>query len=70
MSEEIKRWAAYMKAHPDKWREVHDEFINAQFEKDEAFLKRLLKQPGGREKIIKLYEIKNVKGYEGLLGES
>jgi hypothetical protein len=63
----IDRWAQYMKDNPDKWKRIHTEFINAQFQKHEAFLKRLREQPGGREKIIELYGIRNLKGYEDLL---
>ena len=68
MSEEIDRWIKYMKEHPDTWKNVHAEFINAQFEKQAQFMQRLLKQPGGREKLIALYGIKNVEGYQRLLG--
>ncbi len=68
MSEEIDRWIKYMKEHPDTWKQVHTEFINAQFEKSERFIHNLLKQPGGRQKVINAYGIKNVKGYRGLLG--
>jgi hypothetical protein len=68
MSEEIDRWLRYMKEHPDSWKTEHTKFINAQFEKAEGFMKRLLKTPGGREKLINAYNIKNVKGYKKLLG--
>lgn len=68
MSEEIDRWIKFMKENPDKWKKVHTEFINAQFEKQQAFVERLLKEPNGRQKLIDAYGIKNVKGYEGLLG--
>ena len=68
MSEEIDRWIGYMKENPDKWKKVHTEFINAQFEKSNEFIKRLLRQPGGREKVIDAYGIKNIKGYKKLLG--
>lgn len=68
MSEEIDRWVAYMKAHPSSWRKEHSAFVDAQFAKHEAFLKRLLSQPGGREKVVSLYGIKNTAGYRGLLG--
>ncbi|MBN1503053.1 hypothetical protein JW930_05905 [Candidatus Woesearchaeota archaeon] len=68
MSEEIDRWVKYMNENPDKWKKQHTEFINAQFDKSQRFIHRLLKEPKGREKIIKAYHIKNVKGYKGLLG--
>ncbi len=68
MSEEIDRWVKYMKDHPNDWKKIHTKFINAQFSKSSAFIKRLLKEPNGREKVIKMYNIKNVNGYKGLLG--
>lgn len=67
MSEEIDRWVSYMKENPDKWKKEHTEFINAQFEKSEQFIKRLLKEPNGKEKVIAAYGLKNLKGYKGLL---
>ena len=67
MSEEIDRWIAYMKAHPNSWKKVHTAFINAQFEKSDAFIKRLAKTKGGKEKIIAAYKIKNMNGYKKLL---
>lgn len=65
--ESIERWVKYMKDNPDKWRAIHNEFINAQYQKHAEFLKRLKKTKGGKEKIIKLYDIKNLKGYKNLL---
>lgn len=67
MSEEIDRWVNYMKENPDKWKKEHTEFINAQFEKSEQFIKRLLKEPNGKEKVIAAYGLKNLKGYSVLL---
>mgnify|MGYP001611163933 CR=1 FL=1 len=67
MSEEIDRWIKYMKEHPTEGKKVHTEFINAQFEKSYAFMKRLVKEPKGKQKLIDAYGIKNVKAYEGLL---
>lgn len=64
---EIDRWIEYMKKNPE-WKEEHTRFINAQFKKQQEFLRRLKEQPGGKEKIIKMYGIKNIKGYERLLG--
>lgn len=67
MSEEIDRWIQYMKNHPNTWKKVHTRFINAQFDKANSFIKRLAKQPKGKEKIIAAYQIKNKKGYPKLL---
>ena len=64
---EIDRWIRFMKENPDKWKKVHTQFINAQFSKANNFIKRLLKQPNGKEKVIKAYGIKNLDGYKGLL---
>jgi len=64
----IERWVKFMKENPDKWRDIHTRFINSQLQMNREFLERLKKTPGGREKIIKLYDIKNVGAYKGLLG--
>ena len=57
----IERWAFFVRNNPDKWKAIQTEFINSQFIKTYAFLDRLAKQPGGRQKIIELYGIKNPK---------
>lgn len=67
MSQEIDRWVKYMKDNPTKWKKIHTEFINSQFKKSEEFIKRLLKEPDGKERLISAYKIKNLKGYEELL---
>lgn len=59
----IERWADFMKQHPTEWKKIHTEFINSQFTSHAQFLERLLQQPQGKEKIRKLYDIKNVNGY-------
>jgi hypothetical protein len=68
MSEEIDRWITYMRENPKTWKKEHTKFINAQFDKSQAFIERLLKEPNGREKVINAYGIKNLKGYKRLLG--
>ena len=65
--EQVERWANFVKNNPDKWKKIHSQFINAQFEKNRAFIKRLLKEPEGFEKIVKLYDIKNVEKYRKVL---
>lgn len=62
----IEKWANFVRTNPD-WKKTHTEFINAQFEMAEQFMKRLLKEKGGKEKLIKLYGIKNIAGYKDLL---
>jgi hypothetical protein len=36
------------------------------FQKHDEFIERLLKQPNGKQKIIELYNIKNLEGYPSL----
>lgn len=62
----LEDWANYVKNNSD-WKKIHTKFINAQFEKANDFIKRLIKQKGGKEKLIKLYGIKNLNGYKQLL---
>lgn len=62
----LEKWAEFVKNNPTKWKKLHTEFINAQFEKAYAFMERLSKQPGGKEKLIKLYRIGNLSGYPSL----
>ena len=57
--EAIDRWADYVLSSNGEWKKHHTAFINAQFEKSEAFFKRLASQPGGKETIINLFGIKN-----------
>ncbi len=64
--EQVERWAKFVKENPDKWRAEHSRFINAVFDNHYKFIKNLLKTPGGKEKIEKLYNIKNKKGYHWL----
>ncbi len=63
-AEQIDRWVEYVRNSNGEWKKIHSQFINAQFEKANAFYKRLAKQPGGKEKIIKLRGIKNLKAIE------
>ncbi len=63
----IERWVKFMKENPVRWRRIHAQFINAQFDNAHKFWERLLKTKNGKEKLIKIYNIKNLKGYEGLL---
>ena len=60
MSEEIDRWVEYMQTHPD-WKKKHTAFIDAQFQKQREFVDRLARQPGGKDRIKALYDIRNEK---------
>lgn len=53
--DQVERWAKFVRDHPDEWKSIHTEFINALFAKHTAFVARLEKTPEGREKLKKLY---------------
>ena len=63
--EAVETWARKVKE--GNWKEEHTEFINSQFKKAESVIKRLSETKEGCEKIVKLYNIKNIKGYSTLL---
>jgi hypothetical protein len=52
----VERWAKFVRENPDKWQDIHTEFINAQFQMHEDFVNRLLETPGGKEKLEKWRE--------------
>ncbi len=56
--EQVERWAHFVKNNPTKWKKIHTQFIDAIFDKHEQFRKKLLKTPGGKEKLEKLYGLK------------
>ena len=64
---EIDRWVKFMKENPTKWKKIHTEFIDSQFGKSEEFIRRLLKEPDGKKRVISAYNLKNLKGYSKLL---
>ncbi len=64
--EQIERWAIFVKNNPTKWKKIHTEFIDSIFDKHEQFRERMLKLPGGKEKLIKLHKIKNKSNYDFL----
>jgi len=64
--EQIDRWAMFVKDNPTRWKKVHTEFIDALFDKQNQFRERLLKTFKGKEKLAKLYNIKNKEGYSWL----
>lgn len=67
-TEFVTKWANFVKDNPPKiWRPILNEFIDAQYDMHYQFIERLKKTKNSREKIIKLYNIKNLKGYKKLL---
>ena len=65
----VERWAVYVKENPG-WKKIHTEFIDSQFEKAYSAIERILKTPNGREKIRKIYGIKNAKGYPSIFNRA
>ncbi len=63
---QIEEWAFFVKNNPDKWKKKHTEFINAIFDKQRQFHNTMLEQKDGKEKLAKLYNIQNRKGYDWL----
>jgi len=65
--EQVERWANFVKNNPDKWKKIHTEFINAQFEKHQKFVRKILSEKNGFEKLVEIYRIKNVEAYRKIL---
>ena len=64
--EQVERWANFVRDNPTQWKKIHTKFINALFQKNAEVIQRLLQQPNGKQKLIELYDIKNVEGCEWL----
>mgnify|MGYP001594888405 CR=1 FL=1 len=58
--EQIERWAKHVRDDPN-WKTEHTRFIDAQLHMVQAFWKRMLKMPNGKEKLRKLYKLNNPK---------
>jgi len=58
-SEQIERWARFVKDNPNKWKPKFKEFIDSQIIMSRRFYKRLLQTPGGKEKIKTLRNLKS-----------
>ena len=52
--EQVIRWAKYVRDNPERWKEEHTKFIDAQFIKSREFFERLSKTEEGREIIARL----------------
>ncbi|MEK6901106.1 MAG: hypothetical protein AABX37_02085 [Nanoarchaeota archaeon] len=64
--EQVERWANFVRENPTQWKKIHTGFINALFQKNEEVIQRLLQQQNGKQKLIELYNIKNVAGCDWL----
>ena len=64
----VEYWAEYVRENADElWSKEQNIVINSQFKSSRDFVKRLLKEKNGIERIMEIYNIKNKKGYENLL---
>ncbi len=59
----VERWAAFVKKDSN-WKKIHTQFINSQFKTSKEFMNKLIKEKDGKEKIIKIYKIKNITEYK------
>ena len=57
--EQVERGTDFIRNNPAKWKKIHTEFINAIFQKNEEFIKKVRNTSEGREKLIHLYNIKD-----------
>ena len=57
--DQVERWAHFVKEHPTEWKAIHTEFINAVYEKAYDSIEKIRRQPDGKNKIIKIFNIKN-----------
>lgn len=64
--QQVERWANFVRENPTQWKKFHTAFINALFQKNGEVTQRILQQPNGKEKLIELYNIKNVAGFDWL----
>lgn len=62
----VDRWAHYVKDNPTTWKKQHTAFINAIFDKHQAWRKKILAKPNGKQIIAELYGIKNQKVLDSL----
>ena len=58
-SEQIERWAEFVRDNPDKWKPKFKDFIDAQIIMSRRFYKKLAETEEGREKIRLLRNLKN-----------
>jgi hypothetical protein len=49
----VESWARFVRDHPAEWKQHHTEFVNAQYDKHAAFLRRLRQESKGKETIVR-----------------
>lgn len=55
---QVERWAHFVRDNPKDWQKHHTRFINSIFQNHKEFFRRLASTPGGKEKIVKLRQLR------------
>ncbi len=55
-----KLWIEYVRGSNGEWKKYHSKFIDAHIERYNAAIKWQTTQPGGKQKIIDIFGIKNL----------
>ncbi len=61
-------WIEFIKKDK-RWKKYHTMFINAKYNEANRFIKKVAKTEEGQRIIVKIYNIKNIKGYPDLLNK-
>ncbi|MBS3099806.1 hypothetical protein J4463_01145 [Candidatus Pacearchaeota archaeon] len=57
-SEQIERWANYIRENPEKWKSKLKPFLDAQIIMARRFYSELMKTEKGRQTLLKIKEMK------------
>ena len=52
--EQIKRWAEFVREHPDEWKSKVKPFMDSQILIARRFYEKILEMPGGKARIMEL----------------
>ncbi len=66
--EKIEAWAGDVKNNSD-WKEIQNRYINSIYAETNLYIKNLCKTKEGQLRVVKLLDIKNIKGYPKLLNK-
>ncbi|MEK6914297.1 MAG: hypothetical protein AABW83_01475 [Nanoarchaeota archaeon] len=58
-TEQIERWAEYIKKNPNKWKRKFKDFLDSQIIMSRRFYKKLAETENGKDKIKLLRRYKN-----------
>lgn len=62
----VQRNALFVRNNP-QWQKEHNRFLNDLYELHKQAIKRILAEPDGKQKIIQLYGIKNMRVFDDLI---